>query len=122
EKVRASICWGAMPRVWMRYPARPIRVLVLRLPGPATISAGVGAVMAACWNSSGWEERSPGDEGDRKGTAFTMDERSPGDEGDRKGPLPSSSAAPALTMDEGASPGDEGDTSVPTELGSPTAG
>src|SRR2546423_1570956 len=88
----------------MRYPARPIRVLVLPLPGPATISAGVGAAMAACWNSSGWEERSRGDEGDRKG------------------PLPTSSTAPALTMDESASSGDEGDTSVPTELGSPTAG
>src|SRR5438105_2189032 len=116
----------------MRYPARPIRVLVLPLPGPATISAGVGAAMAACWNSSGWEERSRGDEGDRKGTAFTMDEGSPGDEGDCKGPLPTSSTvagdegdrkgppttsstAPALTMDESASSGDGGDVGVPTE-------
>src|SRR5438105_2687750 len=93
----------------MRYPARPIRVLVLPLPGPATISAGVGAAMAACWNSSGWEE----------GPALTMDERSPGwDEGDRKGPPTTSSTAPAHTMDESASSGDEGDASVPTELGS----
>src|SRR5438270_10714586 len=98
----------------MRYPARPIRVLVLPLPGPATISAGVGAAMAACWNSSGW------DEGDRKGPRYPCSALSTAfwDEGDRKGPLPTSSTAPALTMDESASSGDEGDASVPTELAS----
>src|SRR2546421_5132022 len=101
----------------MRYAARPIRVLVLPLPGPATISAGVGAAMAACWNSSGW------DEGDRNGPRYPCSALSIAfwDEGDRKGPLPASSTAPAHTMDE-RSPGDEGDGGVATELGSPTAG
>src|SRR6266571_733158 len=94
----------------MRYPARPIRVLVLPLPGPATISAGVGAAMAACWNSSGW------DEGDRKDPRYPCSALSTAfwDEGDRKGPPTTSSTAPALTMDESASSGDEGDASVPS--------